>query len=272
MHLIQRPIALKLLLGVLLPAILLASPAVIQADEAPKIEVGKFSALTPGGALPPEWQPLTFKKIKSYTTYTTVKDNGTSVVKAVSKASASGLIRKIRIDPKKFPIITWRWKVANTLLKGDVTSKQGDDYPARLYITFAYDPAKINWVDKLKYKTARLLYGEYPPLNAINYIWASKAPAGSMTPNPYTERAHMIVLQSGPKRLNQWVVEERNIFQDYQKAFGTEPPFISGVAVMTDTDNTAENATAYYGDILFKKKGSRIQGVKGSSERKEIEN
>jgi hypothetical protein len=28
---------------------------------------------------------------------------------------------------------------------------------------------------------------------------------------------------------------------------------ISGVAIMTDTDNTGESATAYYGDILFKK-------------------
>jgi hypothetical protein len=28
---------------------------------------------------------------------------------------------------------------------------------------------------------------------------------------------------------------------------------ISSVAIMTDTDNTGGSATAYYGDILFKK-------------------
>jgi hypothetical protein len=28
---------------------------------------------------------------------------------------------------------------------------------------------------------------------------------------------------------------------------------ISGVAIMTDTDNTGESAVAYYGDIIFKK-------------------
>jgi hypothetical protein len=28
---------------------------------------------------------------------------------------------------------------------------------------------------------------------------------------------------------------------------------ISGVAIMTDTDNTGESATAFYGDILLKK-------------------
>jgi hypothetical protein len=30
---------------------------------------------------------------------------------------------------------------------------------------------------------------------------------------------------------------------------------ISGIAIMTDTDNTGESATAYYGDILFRKGG-----------------
>jgi len=98
-----------------------------------------------------------------------------------------------------------------------------------------------------------LLYGEYPPLAAINYIWESKAPIGTMVPNPFTDRVMMFVVETGPSKLNQWVNEERNIFEDYKKAFGQEPPMISGIAIMTDTDNTGESATAYYGDILFKK-------------------
>jgi hypothetical protein len=63
----------------------------------------------------------------------------------------------------------------------------------------------------------------------------------------------MFVVESGAVKLNQWVNEERNIYEDYKKAFGAEPPMISGVAIMTDTDNTSESATAYYGDIFFKK-------------------
>jgi hypothetical protein len=60
-------------------------------------------------------------------------------------------------------------------------------------------------------------------------------------------------LESGSAKLNQWVDEERNVYEDYKKAFREEPPMISGVAIMTDTDNTSESATAYYGDIIFKK-------------------
>jgi len=224
-----------------------------QAQSPPAIEVGKFSVVSADEKLPPGWRPLTFKKIERHTTYTLVKDEGITVVKAVADASASGLTREIRIDPKEYPIVKWRWKVSNILKKGDVRRKEGDDYPARIYITFEYNPAKLGVWEKAKYEAIRLLYGEYPPLGAIDYIWESKAPKETVVPNPYTERVMMFVLESGSANLDQWVDEERNVYEDYQRAFGEEPPMISGVAIMTDTDNTGEQATAYYGDILFKR-------------------
>ena len=220
------------------------------------IEVGKFSAERVGDKLPSNWRPLAFKKIEKHTTYTLVKDNGKVAIKAVAKTSASGLTREIKINPKEYPIVQWRWKVTNILKKGNVKRKDGDDYPARIYITFEYDPSKLSFAEKAKYETVKVLYGQYPPLGAINYIWESKVPLGTILPNPYTDRVKMIVVESGGAKLNRWVNEERNLYQDYKKAFGEEPPLISGVAIMTDTDNTGESATAFYGDILFKKSGS----------------
>ncbi len=217
------------------------------------IEVGRFSATTAGQGLPDGWKPLTFKKIEKHTTYTLVKEDDAVVVKAVAEASASGLTRETKINPKEYPIVQWRWKIMNILKKGDVHKKEGDDYPARIYITFEYDASKLSFFEKKKYQAIRLLYGEYPPLAAINYIWESKAPIGTMVPNPYTDRVMMFVVESGSAKLDQWINEERNVYEDYKKAFGEEPPMISGVAIMTDTDNTGESATAYYGDILFKK-------------------
>ncbi len=217
------------------------------------IEVGKFSAGAPGDKPPSDWKPLTFKKIEKHTTYTLVKDDHTVVVKAVAEASASGLTREVKINPKDYPIVQWRWKIANILKKGDVRKKEGDDYPARIYITFEYDFSKLSAFEKTKYEAIKLLYGQYPPLAAINYIWESKAPVGTMVPNPFTDRVMMFVVESGATKLNQWMNEERNIYEDFKKAFKEEPPMISGVAIMTDTDNTGESATAYYGDIFFKK-------------------
>lgn len=216
------------------------------------LEVGKFSAAAAGGALPDGWKPLTFPKVPKHTAYEVVKDGDAVVVKATSEASASGLTKAVRIDPKKYPVVCWRWKVENVLKISDVRTKAGDDYPARLYITFEYDPDKVSFGRKAKYKAGRIIFGDIP-IAALNYIWDAKAPQGLFIDNAYTDFAKMIVVESGAQGVGVWKEEERNIYEDYKKAFGGEPPMINGVAIMSDTDNTKESAVAYYGDITFKK-------------------
>src|SRR3989454_7759051 len=164
-----------------------AFPFALYAQSPSVLEVAKFSAASEGSALPDGWKPLTFKKIERHTAYTVVKDGESTAVKAVSEASASGLTRESKIDLKEYPIVQWRWKVANVLQKGDVTRKEGDDYPARIYITFEYDSSTVGVFDKAKYETVRLLYGQYPPMAPIHYILESKAPQGTGGAKPYTE-------------------------------------------------------------------------------------
>ena len=217
----------------------------------PTLEVGPFSTAEVGGSMPEGWEPLTFEKISEHTQYSLVREDNVVAVRAISKQSSSGLTRKIAIDPKQYPIVQWRWKINNILTKGDVTKKDGDDYPARIYITFAYDSSKVGFFDKVKFELIKLRYGEYPPIGAINYIWESQAPIGTLVPNPYTDHVQMIVVESGEQKAGQWVMEERNVYEDYKKAFGEEPPKISGIAIMTDTDNTKESAISYFGDIVF---------------------
>jgi len=220
------------------------------AQHAATREVGKFSAASVGTTLPNGWKPLTFKKIPAQTKYEIINDGGVTVVKAVSDSSASGLTKEVRIDPREFPIVRWRWKVDNLVLKSDATRKDGDDYPARLYITFEYDPDKVGVGKKLKYKAGQVLFGDIP-IGAISYVWETKAPAGAILDNAYTDFVKMIVVESGPTNVGLWVEESRNIYEDYKTAFGEEPPMINGVAIMSDTDNTKERAVAYYGDIVF---------------------
>ena len=197
------------------------------------------------------WRPLVFKNIARHTRYTLVRDGEGHVVKAEAKASASGLIHRVDVDAKSYPVLRWRWKVENLLSKADVTRKQGDDYPARIYVAFAYDPKRAGAGMRIKYETARLIYGEYPPHAGLNYIWEGKAAVGSVVPNPFTERVRMIVVESGPANLGRWREYERNVYQDYRAAFGEDPPAISGIAIMTDADNTGESAVAYYGTVAL---------------------
>jgi hypothetical protein len=214
--------------------------------------VGAFSEARTANGLPEGWTPLTFKNIDRHTEYRLVHDAKTRVIRAVSNTAASGLIRKVTIDPATYPIVAWRWKITSVFENGDVTRKTGDDYPARLYITFAYNPEDAGFLERAQFEAARLLYGEYPPGAALNYIWANRAPVGTIVDNPYTAKAKMVVVESGNSKAGRWRSEQRNIAEDYRRAFGDPPPMISGVAIMTDTDNTGEATVSYFGDISFK--------------------
>ncbi len=232
--------------------ILVALSSLVAAQDTVTIEIGKFSAAPVGAALPDDWNPLTFKKIPRHTHYEVVKDGDISVVKAISEASASGLIKKVTIDPQAYPIVRWRWKVENLLKNSDVSRKAGDDYPVRLYIAFQYDPDKVSLSENLKNKAGRVIFSDIP-IRALNYIWETHTPIGTIVENAFTDVVQMIVVESGSQKVGVWVEEERNIYEDYKKAFGEEPSMINGVAIMSDTNNTKEKATAYYGDIVFLK-------------------
>ena len=216
------------------------------------LELAPFSKSAPGGALPEGWQPQTFKKIDKHTTYELIKDGDITVIKASANASASGLTKPLDLELKDFPILEWRWKISNVLVKGNPKIKSGDDYPARIYLTFKYDPMRVSAWQRTKYGLAKALYGSYPPHAGINYIWESKLPVGTVVPNAYTDRLRMIVVETGTAKLNEWQNYRRNVYEDYKQAFGEEPPKVSGIAIMTDTDNTGETATAFYGDIRLR--------------------
>lgn len=217
------------------------------------ITIGNFSKHDISSITPKDWQPLIFDNIDSQTAYYLDRDKNTVIFKAVSNASASGYLKKVSINPKEFPILNWKWKIKNTLKAADINTKDGDDYPARIYITFEYDMERLSGWESFKVGLYKSLHGEYPPLAVLNYVWDNKQPIGYSTANAYTDRVQMIVSQSGNAQVGKWVTQEVNIYEDYKRVFGEAPLKITAIAIMTDTDNTGESATAYYGDIQLKK-------------------
>lgn len=197
--------------------------------------------------LPGHWEPLTFKKIKRHTRYEWSPSE--RAVHAVSSAAASGLIYRLDQDAARLPILRWRWKVSRAIAKGDEKSKAGDDYAARIYVTFRYDPSKAGRGTRFKYGLVKTLYGEYPPHSGINYIWANRLAKGESTPNPYTDRLMMLAVRSGDAEGGRWHDEQRNILEDYRRLYKEDPPPLAGIAIMTDTDNTGSRAEAWYADI-----------------------
>lgn len=199
----------------------------------------------------PTWEELELRADNATKYELVTLENGHRVIKATSRNAASGLIYLKEIDPKTHPMVSWSWMIERVLEKGNLRKKRGDDYPARIYITFEYDRSRLGLGDKIKLWAIETFTSYEIPLRAISYIWANKAPVGTVAPNPFTDWVQMIAVQSGNDQAGNWISERRNIYEDYKKAFGEEPGKITGVAIMTDTDNTGDSAVGYYGDISF---------------------
>ncbi len=196
-----------------------------------------------------DWEALTFDKIDRHSTYEIAEADGERVLKAESKNSASALVYKHTFNVRKYPVVSWRWKIQRVYEEGDAKTKEGDDYPMRLYIIFEYNPAEAGWIRKAKYATAKKMHGEYPPDSTLNYIWANREHDKQILTNAYTDRAKLVILQTGNERAGQWVTERINIREDYRKAFGENPPEKASIAIMNDSDNTGASSVSWIDDI-----------------------
>ncbi len=196
-----------------------------------------------------EWRPVTFPKIKEHTVYRIEDQGRETVLRAESRASASAIVYRKQFDVYDYPKLRWKWKVMNVYEKGNARTREGDDYPLRIYVLFEYDPDKAGFYDAIKYGLAKTIYGEYPPHSALNYIWANREDETGILTSTYASNSKMIVLQKGKKNLGRWIVEERNILDDYRRAFGAEPPAMATLGIMNDSDNTREASVSYVGCI-----------------------
>lgn len=195
--------------------------------------------------LPAGWEALSFKKVPKHTVY--AWEDG--VLHAVSSGAASGLVYRLDRRLSDAPLLRWRWRVAGTVPGGDERFRRGDDYAARVYVLFKYDPARASRSTRVKYALAKALFGEYPPQSGLNYIWANRLPKGEAVRNPYADRVMMIAVRSGKDEAGRWLSEERNVLSDYRRFYGQDPPPLAGVAVMTDSDDTGASAEAWYADL-----------------------
>lgn len=219
-----------------------------KAAEAPVL--APFSAVVPGASLPAPWKLTTLPGIRRHTRYSLVRDGDAVVLRADAAASMAGVAHPLKLDVRAYPVIEWRWKILNLLTKSDIATKAGDDYPARVYVLFDYDIRKLPFSVRARIRLARL-YGADVPLAALCYVWDGKAAAGTSVWSAYTDRVRVIVAESGSANLGKWVTIRRDVAADFRAAFGEDPPAISGMVLATDTDNTGESATAFYGDIRF---------------------
>jgi len=215
------------------------------------VPVARFSQYSVGEALPPYWEPMIVLPSKPRTRYQLERRDGTVALQALADQSASGKVRRIRIDPSSHSTVEWRWRV-NALIPGaDKRRASGEDSPARLILSFHGDPTKLDFETRTQLRFAKALSGRAMPYATLMYVWSNTHPVGTVLENPHISRVKMIVVESGAAGLGQWRSYRRNVLADYRQAFGEEPWDLVAVGMMTDTDNTGQSAHSYYGDVTF---------------------
>ncbi|PZO15099.1 MAG: hypothetical protein DCF26_14040 [Burkholderiales bacterium] len=229
-----------------------AQHAVLEAEAAELSGSGwaQTSQLVGGGAAG-TWVHRRYGNNKP-TRYLPTVHEGRLAVHAQSDAGNSTL--RLRLPPEGAPApsrLAFSWFVPALNERVDLRDQDIDDAVARVIVTFGGDRDRLSVRDNMLSELANLVTGEPLPFATLMYVWDHRYPVGSVIPNPHTQRIRMLVIDSGPARLNQWVDHERDIQADYRLVFGESPGPVSAVGVMTDSNNTGERVSAWFGPLVL---------------------
>ena len=182
-----------------------------------------------------ELSKLQVRKVRgadNKTIYSVGSNENGNYLKAVADNAASGLGKEVKIDLNKTPFINITWKIEKDLPGIKENTKKGHDYAARVFAVK---------------KT-----GATPLSNrAINYVFSSNSEIGLNWSSPYTKKSIDNVLASTKNNLNEWITVKANVKEDFKKFHDLDVNELSGLAIMSDTDNSKMKAIAYYQNIYF---------------------
>mgnify|MGYP001335678067 FL=1 len=182
-----------------------------------------------------EFSELQVRKVRgadNKTIYSVGSNENGNYLKAVADNTASGLGKEVKIDLNKTPFINITWKIEKDLPGIKENTKKGHDFAARVFAVK---------------KT-----GATPLSNrAINYVFSSNSEIGLNWSSPYTKKSIDNVLASTKNNLNEWITVKANVKEDFKKFHDLDVNELSGLAIMSDTDNSKMKAIAYYQNIYF---------------------
>ena len=211
-------------------------------------DIPRFSTAKPGPP-PAEWKHVPLASYKNNTDYLLVVEDNTVVVQAIAHNSASLLGLQTDFDPHRFPMLSWRWKVAQNIAGANTAEQAKEDAPVRLMVAFAGDVSTLAFKDRFAASAAQTISGQPLPYAELMYVWGRKVALDSITVSSRSARVRMLAVAVDDQGLGTWQTYKRNLVEDFKRAFGEEPGNVTSIQIMTDTDNTGADARAYYGDI-----------------------
>jgi hypothetical protein len=60
-----------------------------------------------------------------------------------------------------------------------------------------------------------------------------------------------VVVRSGAADTGKWITETRNVYEDYKKLYGEDPPPVGGVRIQINTQHTGTAAESCFADVFF---------------------
>jgi len=193
-------------------------------------------------------QPLS--KLKRDTAYTLVQDGSRAgVLRASADRSASLFVAPVKPALSTPMTLSWDWKTDALVTGADNRQKDREDAPLRVLVAFDGDVATLPDAELKRFSRAKNLAGRELPYAVLMYIWTDQVPVGTVIPSAHTSQVKMLAVASGQSGLGIWQTVQRNVAEDYRRAYGTEPGPVVGVAVMTDTDNTGTQAVGQYAGL-----------------------
>src|SRR5918996_696818 len=200
---------------------------VLLAHGEPEVVVMNFADPFPFDPLPAGWYHRTFwtRKAASFTFATQV---GVPALRCETQSSASMLFRHADIDLVTYPILEWRWFIEKPIVSEvDERTREGDDHPARLFITFIAANGEernieIIWGNQL------LKSGDYKYIDTFPHY----------------------VANGGADNVGQWHRERIDLLAIYRHLWpGTGAARVVDIAIFCDSDDTATASIAYFADI-----------------------
>ncbi len=179
-----------------------------------------------------EFKNLKVKKVKGQTSWLLGSNENGTYIRAEAEGKGSGLGKEVLINLLKTPFINITWKVEKDLPGIVENSKKGHDYAARVFV-----------IKKIGSTTLSN--------RAINYVFSSNNNVNDNWPSPYTKKSIDYVLSTTKEHSNVWVTVKANVRVHFKQLHDLDVKELSGLAIMTDTDNTKMKAISYYQNIYF---------------------
>lgn len=189
---------------------------------------------------------------KAPTRYAADTKDGRPAIAARADRSASLWRRHVDVLPEKLGMVDFSWWVQGPVPGADLGDAEREDAPARVLFAFDGDHGRLTPRNRMLFDLAQLMTGERPPFATLMYVYGNASQPGTVLIGNRTDRIRKIVVDAGEASSMQWRMHRRDLVADFRHAFGEAPGRLISIAVMTDTDNTGGQASAWYGPVVLR--------------------